>query len=118
MTESIPDVTERAPSLDRNGRTAYRVTTDDLDLTTTIVAAVSEVAGTDPLEGSEVLYDCVDPDALDRLFRDREETASAVNRVEFDLRGCRVEVRADGQHVIYAPVDGPDENRGEATGSA
>ncbi|WP_157971710.1 HalOD1 output domain-containing protein [Halorussus litoreus] len=117
-TDTEPS-TERVPSLDRDGRAAYRVESSDRKPSTTVVHAVAELSGTDPLGGGAVLYDVVNPDALDRLFADRHDgTSRPVGRISFELRGCRVEVRSDHEVVVYEPVDGRGESRSSATGSA
>lgn len=118
MNRDTEELTERAPSHDRDGRAAYRVVTDGRDLTAAIVSAVSEVADCDDLvsEG-DVLYDVIDPDALERLFADcHDGTARTAGHVVFELRGCRVEVHADGNHVVYEPVERRDD-RTTAAGS-
>lgn len=107
------DLTERAPSLDRNGRTAYRATSTNWDVSTTVVAAVGEVTDDDLLVDGRVLYDVVDPDALNHIFEDRH----VGGRIVFELRGCRVEVRADGEVVVYEP-DGPEESTASPARSA
>lgn len=96
-------LTERAPSLDRDGRAAYRVGPNERETSTTVVRAVIEVADCDLLVDDCVLYDVVDPDALNRLFADRDGGPDRTGRVVFELHGCRVEVRADGDHVVYEP---------------
>lgn len=114
MSGKIKSLTERAPSLDRDGRAAYRVVSNDWETSTTIVRAVTEVADCDLLAGDCVLYDVVDPDSLNQLFADRGAgTARMTGRVVFDLQGCRVEICADGEHVVYEP-----ENREESRPSA
>lgn len=101
MSGNTRNLTERAPSLDRNGRAAYRVASTDWDVSTTVVEAVNEVIDGDLLTEGSVLYDVVDPDALNRIFEDRRGDG----RIVFELRGCRVEVHADSDHVVYAPDD-------------
>ncbi|MFC7078968.1 HalOD1 output domain-containing protein [Halorussus caseinilyticus] len=111
------DLTERAPSLDRDGRAAYRIASTDWSVSTAVVRAVTEISGCDLLPEEGVLYDVVDPDALDRLFADRGGVGETVGRVVFDLQGCRVEVRADGEHVVYEPTE-RDESPASAAQSA
>jgi hypothetical protein len=104
MNRDMESLTERAPSLDRDGRAAHRVVSTDWDTSTTIVRAVTEVADCDLLDNDCVLYDVVDPDALNQLFTDREAGATRMTgRVVFNLQGCRVEIHADGEHVVYEP---------------
>lgn len=112
MTRDTEDLTERAPSLDRDDRAAYRVVSSDWDVTTTIVKAVTEVTDCDLFAGEPVLYDVIDPDALSQLFADRDgDETRTTGKVVFELRGCRVEVNADGEHVVYEPVESPEESR-------
>jgi hypothetical protein len=109
MSREIESLTERAPSLDRDGRAAYRVVSTDWDISTTIVRAVTEVADWNLLADDCVLYDVVDPDALNRLFTDHNAaTDRMTGLVVFELKGCRVEIHADGEHVIYEPEDRGD----------
>jgi hypothetical protein len=58
---------------------------------TTVVETVAEAAGVSELE-LEPLYDAIDPDALEVLFR-----PGAVGRVEFSYQGHAVTVHSDGQ---------------------
>jgi hypothetical protein len=109
MTEDIRDITERTPSRDRDGRAAYRVRSTDWNVSTAVVAAVAEVADGDLLD-DEVLYDVVDPDALDYLFDGRRGDG----RVVFELRGCRVEIAASDDLFVYAP----DESGGSGASTA
>ncbi|WP_128478808.1 HalOD1 output domain-containing protein [Halorussus pelagicus] len=115
MNRDTEDLTKRAPSLDRDGRAAYRVVSSGLDVSTTIIEAVTEVADCDRLADECILYDVVDPDALNRLFEDRGvgETGTT-GRVVFELYGCRVEVRADGNHVVYEPENCEDSSASAA----
>ena len=58
-----------------------------------VVVAVAERKGIDPLELDERLYDCIDPDALDRLFTSAE--SDACGTVQFVMAGCHVTVSGD-----------------------
>jgi len=60
------------------------------NVSTAIVEAVSASTGT-PISELPVLYDVIDPDALDALFAGRR----ASGRVEFRYAGHVVTVRAD-----------------------
>jgi hypothetical protein len=71
----------------------------DESLTTTVVRAVADAKGVDPLELEECLYDVIDPDALERLFAPTEDGARR-GVVVFRLAGCRVEV--DGTDRVVA----------------
>ncbi|WP_284012800.1 HalOD1 output domain-containing protein [Halobaculum litoreum] len=63
-----------------------------------VAAAVAEAEGVPPHELGATLYDAVDPDALDALYR-REGTAVSVS---FTHLGYRVSVDRDGT-VTVAP---------------
>ena len=118
MNQDTSTITERAPSLDRDGRPAYRVAPSEWSLSTTVVAAVTEVVDADPLADEGLLYDALDPEALDRLFADREDGVSrSSGRVVFTLRNCEVEVHATGAIVVFGP-EGHDETGPSAAQSA
>jgi len=57
-----------------------------------VVRAVAAAKDVDPMDLDERLYDCVDPDALDRLF-------PCEGTVTFTMAGCRVEVEK-GQIIL------------------
>ena len=71
---------------------------EDGSISEAVILAVSEATETDPIE-LEPLYDYVDPDALDRLFRTRGGLASRQGTVVFTMDGCEVTVHADGTVV-------------------
>lgn len=68
-----------------------------------VVRAVSEVTGTDPLAMPR-LGDVVDPDALDSLFLAdsawAEGSGPGGGTVSFRFNGCDVVVHADGRTVV------------------
>lgn len=75
------------------------------ELTTTVVAVVSELTGV-PLERM-ALNGVVHPDALNRLFSDRQDgTARDGGTLTFCLAGCEVTVVAH-REIRFAPSDGP-----------
>lgn len=66
-----------------------------------VVLAVSRVRDVDPLEINPPLYDVIDPDALERLFRNTASTARAVeSTVTFTMAEC--EVTVTDEQVVYA----------------
>ena len=72
-------------------------------LTETIVIAVSDATGVDPLD-LDPLYDSVDPDALDRAFEAAEAgEAATTDRLTFAYAGGEVTVRA-ARSVVAAPT--------------
>ncbi len=70
----------------------YRIA-DDERVSDAVVRAVAGAEGVDPVDLDVRLYDVLDPDALDRLFRGD----STVGRVEFTYTGYEVAVHADGR---------------------
>ena len=65
-----------------------------------VVDAIAETTDTDPLE-LEPLYNVVDPEALDRLFKTNADVCASV-RFEYD--GHTVEVRSDDTVVVDGTV--------------
>lgn len=70
-----------------------------------VIETIAEECGTDPID-LPPLYDVVDPDALDTLFRDPDITGSVSftyvdHRVSVDPRG---EVTIEGSHAERSPV--------------
>ncbi|SFB80188.1 hypothetical protein SAMN05444422_10288 [Halobiforma haloterrestris] len=87
----------------------YRVTHDPdgpATLSTTVVHALADCMGVDPTDGRISLYEAVDPDALDKLFRPRYDgTARTRGQVSFVVSGYRVTIEADGDVVIEPPAE-------------
>ncbi|WP_158059075.1 HalOD1 output domain-containing protein [Halorussus halophilus] len=107
MTDNETTTLERAESFDRNGRAAYRVEDDEhQSLATTLVTAISELVECDPVDEAYTLYDSVDPEALEKLFSDKHDgTPRTGGFVVFEVEGCRVEVWAQGDHLVYEPAE-------------
>lgn len=73
----------------------------------TVVRSVAAVTGADPMEMA-ALYDIVDPDALDQLFRPPGTAfRNDGGRVELVYAGCDVAVHRDGRLVIRPPAADP-----------
>ena len=69
-------------------------------LSSAIIAAVASVADTEPTE-LEPLYDCVDPDALDALFRPlSEDRPRSHGRLSFSLDEYDVTVYGHGEIIV------------------
>lgn len=106
MTNKETTTIERAESFDRDGRAAYRVRDDEQSLATTLVTAVAELTDCDLTDEEYTLYDAVDPEALEKLFSDRHDGSPRTGgHVAFELRGCRIEVWAQGDHLVYEPAE-------------
>lgn len=83
---------EDFPPTDTDDRTYYEPGVSDHSLTEAILVTL-EREGID-ISGNEfVLFDHVNPDALDDLFR---EESDAEVRVEFEVAGFHVLLRGDG----------------------
>ena len=72
-------------------------------ISVTVVQTVAAVTGTEP-EDVEPLYDVIDPNALDALFRPVSEGSSRrTASVSFTLHGLDVTVHASGEIVVAVP---------------
>jgi len=70
-----------------------------------VIRAVSEATGTDPLRMPR-LGDVVDPDALDALFLGGDgDGGTPPGTVTFRFNGCGVTVHADGPTVVSRPTE-------------
>lgn len=85
-------------------RGVYRVQHDltgPQSLSTTVTVAVADVAGVEPSDIPEQLYDVVDPEALDKLFEPRDDgVARRGGRLSFSLYGHHVTIRGDGTITV------------------
>jgi len=77
-------------------------------LTTTLTHALSDVSGFDVTDTGFTLYDHVDPDALDQLFKPTEDGTIRMNGLlTFTVWGHQVTVYSDGQIAIVPPQKAP-----------
>ncbi|WP_227374609.1 DUF7504 family protein [Haladaptatus halobius] len=87
-----------------NERGVHRVQHDlssDRSLSTTVTVAVADMAGVEPSDIPEQLYDVIDPEALDRLFESRDDgSPRRGGRLSFTLHGHHVTVRGDGEVAV------------------
>ncbi|WP_408960756.1 HalOD1 output domain-containing protein [Natrinema sp. 74] len=82
---------------------------DSQSLSTTIIEAVGAATDTDPNQ-MEPMYEALDPDALDALFRPRSDDSLRTNgQVLFSLDGHDVAVHSCGDII----VDVSENERGE-----
>ncbi|EMA30450.1 HalOD1 output domain-containing protein [Halobiforma nitratireducens] len=65
-----------------------------------VVDAIADTTDTDPLE-LEPLYNIVDPEALDRLFKNDADVRASVR---FEYAGHTVEVRSDGTVLVDGTI--------------
>ena len=74
-------------------------------LSTTVVHAIADCLDIDVSDSRISLYDSVDPDALDRLFRPRRDGRQrAGGRLSFPVRDHYVTVTSDGEILIEPPA--------------
>jgi len=82
------------------------------ELTTTLAHALSDVSGVDVTDTGFTLYDYIDPDALDQLFKPRDDSAQRINgMLTFTVWGHQVTVYSDGQIAIVPPQQPPQPTR-------
>ena len=82
----------------------YRPTPNE-PLSETIVHAVADTLGVDPVDLDDRISDCIDPDALDRLFRPDTDGKDPDGLVVFSMAGCRIEVEGN-RSVLVTPSRG------------
>ncbi|MDS0220817.1 hypothetical protein NDI54_05550 [Haloarcula sp. S1AR25-5A] len=84
-------------------------------LSETIVHAVADTLGVNPVDLDDRISDCIDPDALDRLFHpNRGDTPSPNGLVVFSMAGCRIEVEGNRSVLVTPSRDGSTAARLEA----
>lgn len=75
-----------------------RTNSGDEDVSVTVVKAVADAKGVDPLD-LDPLCDSIELDALDRIF-DPAFAGSSVTELSFEVDGCEVLVRGSGEVVV------------------
>jgi hypothetical protein len=81
-------------------------------LSTTLIHTLSEVASIDATDTESSLFQHVDPDALDRIFKPVSPEAPRANgHVSFVVWGYNVTVYSNGQIVISPPQQPTPDNR-------
>lgn len=75
-------------------------------LTATVALAIAEVDGSSPTHIISNFGTYVDPDGLNRIFRERPDgSACTGGHVQLDIDGYRVRVRSDGTIAITPPAN-------------
>jgi len=78
------------------------------EFSTTVVHALSDLAGVDVTETRSMLYDSIDPDALNHLFRPKlDGTPRPPGHVVFSAWNYRVTAYSDGRIAIQVPSQQP-----------
>jgi len=79
-------------------------------LSTTVIHALADLMERDVTDVGFVLYDSIDPDALDKIFSSTDDgTSRSPGHVAFTVDGYRVTVYSDGHIVITPPRDPADD---------
>lgn len=65
-----------------------------------VVEAVAEAKGVDPMELSPPLYDVIDPEALDQVFAPTSMEGRMEGQVTFSYNGYEVTVFGDGSVAV------------------
>lgn len=81
-------------------------------LSETIVRAVADTLGVEPIDLDDRISDCIDPDALDRLFR--PGTPGPDGLVVFSMAGCRVEVEGTRSVLVTPSREAPSRTEAQA----
>ena len=81
----------------------------ETDVSQTVVMAVADAKGVDPLD-LDPLYTAVDPDALNKMFRPVTGHASSEMNLSFSMADCQVDVHGDGD-VVVTPQAARDERK-------
>jgi hypothetical protein len=68
-------------------------------LSTTVISAVADATGVQPLD-LPPLYETIDPDTLDSLFRQTTESGGVPDHIAFTHAGCTVTVHDDGTVIV------------------
>lgn len=87
--------------------TVRRTVGDDDDLSTVVIDALSEAKGRDVNQDSCALYDAIDPDALDAIFRQDRDGDTV--KVEFTTHDAIVVVWGNGGEVTVDVQDLEDD---------
>lgn len=73
-------------------------TGEESNVSESVIEAIAEAEGTDPVELTPPLYEVIDPDALDRLFAATPTEERMDGRVMFSHERYEITVRGDS-HV-------------------
>ncbi|WP_458190515.1 HalOD1 output domain-containing protein [Haladaptatus sp. NG-WS-4] len=80
------------------------VSVEDGRVSEAVLRAVANATGIDPIDIDTPLYDVIDPDALDRLFRPCPTTERKTeSKVSFTMGGCTVTI-TDNRVVEATPL--------------
>ena len=88
---------------DKHTHVTQRITAETTPPSVAVVEAVAAATDVD-VDELPLLYEAIDPDALDALFAPKHAgTPRVPGQVRFTLAGCEVTVTADGEVAVRAP---------------
>lgn len=73
-------------------------------LSESVIEAVADREGVDPMDLTAPLYDAVDPEALDAMVQDDAKYNESSLRIEFQYYGYTISVSADGSVQVSDAV--------------
>ena len=107
MRQTSPPAPAPAPPVSTTPPQPFLYTHDfggPANITTTLAHAIADVTGGDVTPAGFTLYDYVDPDALDQLFKPKPDgTLRMDGRLTFTVWGYQVTVHSDGRIAILPP---------------
>ncbi|MFB6188598.1 MAG: HalOD1 output domain-containing protein [Halapricum sp.] len=68
---------------------------NEVDVSRIVVETIADAEGVEPTDMEERLYDVIDPDALNSLFRQEETGRTSAATVSFEFHGYEVTVHGD-----------------------
>lgn len=116
MYRNESHVKQTTPQQSRTRQTQTYFVQHDFDgpakLTTTLAHAISDISDVDVTDTGFTLNDHVDPDALDRLFKPKDDgTPRMDGHLTFTIWGFQATVYSDGQIAIVPPQQPPQPRR-------
>lgn len=109
MAPSTPDRPDRQPDRRTDSFVTYYDPAGSAKLSTVIAHTLSDLMGTDVRHAERVLYRCIDPVSLDRLFKRRHDGSPRYEgQTRFTVDGYTVVISAAGQ-ITITPYDHVEE---------
>lgn len=76
------------------------------EISAKVVEAVAAAKGIEPTALDTRLYEIIDPDALDAIFRPKADGTPRIGgKITFTMDGCRVAIHNDGNVDVTPPAE-------------